>query len=263
MVGVELHKRPGHPGVRAGEPAQGRSPSAQKANEKNKKEAEFVEQCRIWQLQQRWSSSSCTRCVRDATRRARAFPARARRRACAHGVPRVHPRGHRGGCRLTGASPHAPPGWCAAAAQKPAAKKDDKNVKPAKKLPDIPGLDSALFKRAMAEQKANGIEMNGPKIHRLRPACCAARGAWCVCAGGQGAGDPGGVGGGEACATGRCAKTQEAMCPGAAAPRGRWGVGVRCPTACESGCSAWSAWRRVRGRVTLRLALVYWQPEDR
>jgi len=109
----------------------------------------------------------------------------------------VHPRGHRGGCRLTGASPHAPPGagWCAAAAQKPAAKKDDKNVKPAKKLPDIPGLDSALFKRAMAEQKANGIEMNGPKIHRLRPACCAARGAWCVCAGGQGAGDPGGVGG--------------------------------------------------------------------
>ena len=129
------------------------------------------------------------------TRRGEPALLRARRCACAHGIPRVHPRGHRGGCRLTGASPHAPPGWCAAAAQKPAAKKDDKNVKPAKKLPDIPGLDSALFKRAMAEQKANGIEMNGPKIHRLRPACCAARGAWCVCAGGQGAGDPGAVGG--------------------------------------------------------------------
>ena len=175
----------------------------------------------------------------------------------------MHPRGHRGGCRLTGASPHAPPGagWCAAAAQKPAAKKDDKNVKPAKKLPDIPGLDSALFKRAMAEQKANGIEMNGPKIHRLRTPHAVLLAAPGVCAlVGRAQGTREEL---EACATGRCAKTQEAMCPGAAAPRGRWGVGVRCPTACESGCSAWSAWRRVRGRVTLRLALVYWQPEDR
>ena len=47
--------------------------------------------------------------------------------------------------------------------QKPEAKKA---VKPAKSLPNIPGLDSSLFKQAMAEQKSHGVEMHGPKIKR-------------------------------------------------------------------------------------------------
>ena len=50
--------------------------------------------------------------------------------------------------------------------QAPAAKKDQKKVKAAKKLPDIPGLDSSLFKQAMAEQKSHGLMMKGAKIGR-------------------------------------------------------------------------------------------------
>jgi len=50
--------------------------------------------------------------------------------------------------------------------QAPAAEKDQKKVKAAKKLPDIPGLDSSLFKQAMAEQKSHGLMMKGAKIGR-------------------------------------------------------------------------------------------------
>ena len=52
-------------------------------------------------------------------------------------------------------------------------KKDDKKVKPAKKLPEIPGLDSSLFKQAMAEQKSHGVEMKGPKMGRYISLCVA------------------------------------------------------------------------------------------
>ena len=67
---------------------------------------------------------------------------------------------------LTEPSPHHSHVRAPADAQKPEAKKDGKKAKPAKKLPTIPGLDSSLFKQAMAEQKANGVEMKGPKIGR-------------------------------------------------------------------------------------------------
>jgi hypothetical protein len=50
--------------------------------------------------------------------------------------------------------------------QAPAAEKDQKKVKTAKKLPDIPGLDSSLFKQAMTEQKSHGLMMKGAKIGR-------------------------------------------------------------------------------------------------
>lgn len=39
-------------------------------------------------------------------------------------------------------------------------------MKPAAKLPAIPGMDSKLFKQAMAEQKSHGVEMKGPKMGR-------------------------------------------------------------------------------------------------
>ena len=59
------------------------------------------------------------------------------------------------------------PARVAPAAQKPEAKKNDK-AKPAKKMPNIPGLDSKLFKMAMAEQKSHGVEMHGAHIGRSR-----------------------------------------------------------------------------------------------
>jgi hypothetical protein len=43
----------------------------------------------------------------------------------------------------------------------------DAKAKPAAKtLPAIPGMDSKLFKQAMAEQKSHGVEMKGPKMGR-------------------------------------------------------------------------------------------------
>lgn len=59
--------------------------------------------------------------------------------------------------------------------QKPEAKKaDHKEVKPAAKaLPAIPGMDSKLFKQAMAEQKSHGVEMKGPRMGRCARHLCA------------------------------------------------------------------------------------------
>jgi len=44
----------------------------------------------------------------------------------------------------------------------------DEKAKPAKTLPAIPGMDSKLFKQAMAEQKSHGVEMSGPKMGSLK-----------------------------------------------------------------------------------------------
>jgi len=41
-----------------------------------------------------------------------------------------------------------------------------KTPKASKKMPSVPGLDSSLFKQAMAEQTSHGVEMKGPKIGR-------------------------------------------------------------------------------------------------
>ena len=87
------------------------------------------------------------------------------------GVPRVHPRELAPvppSCSATALTVSRPCPPCVAhAAQKPEAKKDDK-AKPAKKMPNIPGLDSKLFKMAMAEQKSHGVERHGAHLGRSR-----------------------------------------------------------------------------------------------
>jgi hypothetical protein len=59
------------------------------------------------------------------------------------------------------------PARVAPAAQKPEAKKNDK-AKPAKKMPNIPGLDSKLFKMAMAEPES---KCTAPTSAGLVPCC--------------------------------------------------------------------------------------------